>query len=63
MILALRFWAPKVPGALVLVVGGLLASHLCSIWPGEMSRWSVPVPSGLPAPQLPSLDIVLSERS
>ena len=26
VILALRFWAPKVPGALVLVVGGLLAS-------------------------------------
>ena len=31
VILALRFWAPKVPGALVLVVGGLIASSLLDL--------------------------------
>ncbi|MEI3865872.1 sulfate permease [Microbacterium sp. CCNWLW134] len=57
VILALRFWAPKVPGALVLVVGGLLASALLDL--GERGVALVgTVPSGLPLPQLPSLDVV-----
>ena len=59
VILALRFWAPKVPGALVLVVGGLLASQLFGLARRDVALVG-PVPSGLPAPQLPSLDIVLS---
>jgi SulP family sulfate permease len=58
VILALRFWAPKVPGALVLVVGGLLASALLDL--GDRGVTLVgSVPSGLPVPQLPSLEIVL----
>ncbi|TQK18831.1 high affinity sulfate transporter 1 [Microbacterium sp. SLBN-154] len=58
VILALRFWAPKVPGALVLVVGGLLASSLLDL--GERGVALVgAVPSGLPVPQVPSLDIVV----
>ena len=57
-ILALRFWAPKVPGALVLVVGGLLASSLLDLAARGVALVGA-VPSGLPVPQLPSLDIVL----
>jgi SulP family sulfate permease len=58
VILALRFWAPKVPGALVLVVGGLLASSLLDL--GALGVALVgAVPSGLPVPQLPSLGILL----
>lgn len=57
VILALRFWAPKVPGALVLVVGGLLVSALLDL--GERGVALVgAVPSGLPVPQLPNLQIV-----
>ena len=59
VILALRFWAPKVPGALVLVVGGLIASRLLDLGGRDVALVG-PVPSGLPVPQLPSLDIVLS---
>jgi len=59
VILALRFWAPRIPGALVLVVGGLLASHLLDL-DGRDVTLVGPVPSGLPVPQLPSLEIVLS---
>ncbi|MET0885528.1 MAG: sulfate permease [Mycetocola sp.] len=58
-ILALRFWAPKIPGALVLVIGGLLASRLFDL-DGRDVALVGPVPSGLPVPQLPSLEIVLS---
>ncbi|GAA4345096.1 SulP family inorganic anion transporter [Microbacterium rhizosphaerae] len=58
VILALRFWAPKVPGALVLVVGGLIASSLLDLGTRGVALVGA-VPSGLPVPQLPSLDIVL----
>ena len=58
VILALRFWAPQVPGALVLVVGGLVASALLDLG-GQGVALVGAVPSGLPVPQLPSLDIVL----
>jgi sulfate permease, SulP family len=57
VILALRFTVPAVPGALVLVVGGLLAS-----WLFDLSAHGVAVvgdvPRGLPAPVLPDYDIV-----
>lgn len=57
-ILGLRFLAPKAPGALVLVIGGLLASYALNL--GEMGVALVgPVPRGLPAPQLPGADLVL----
>jgi high affinity sulfate transporter 1 len=56
IILCLRFLAPRVPGALVLVVGGLLAT-----WLFELGAHGValvgPVPRGLPAPQLPGVDV------
>ena len=52
VILALRFAAPAVPGALVLVVGGILAAHLFDL--GEHGVALVgDVPRGLPAPELP----------
>ena len=57
MILALRFTVPAIPGALVLVVGGLLASAIF-----DLSAHGVAVvgdvPRGLPAPMLPDYDIV-----
>jgi SulP family sulfate permease len=56
-ILALRFLAPKVPGALVLVVGGLLAS-----WIFDLGSHGVAlvghVPRGLPAPDVPDWSII-----
>jgi sulfate permease, SulP family len=55
-ILALRFVAPKVPGALVLVVGGLLASGLFDLGAHGVALVG-PVPRGLPAPQVPSVDL------
>ena len=57
VILALRFLAPAVPGALVLVAGGLLASALFDL--GERGVALVgEVPRGLPAPELPDLGLV-----
>jgi SulP family sulfate permease len=56
-ILGLRFLAPKVPGALVLVVGGLLASYALDLGARGVALVG-PVPSGLPVPQVPSLDVV-----
>ena len=59
VILGLRFVAPKVPGALVLVAGGLLAS-----WAFDLGAHGVAlvgdVPRGLPAPALPDLALVKS---
>jgi SulP family sulfate permease len=56
-ILALRFLAPAVPGALVLVAGGLLAS-----WALDLGSHGVAlvghVPRGLPAPELPAWSLV-----
>ncbi len=57
VILALRFTAPVIPGALVLVVGGLVASALFDL--GEHGVALVgDVPRGLPAPMLPDLDVI-----
>ena len=57
VVLVLRFAAPAVPGALVLVVGGLLASALL-----DLGRHGVAlvgdVPRGLPSLELPDLDVV-----
>jgi high affinity sulfate transporter 1 len=56
-ILALRFTVPKAPGALVLVVGGLLASNLFDLADRGVAVVG-DVPRGLPLPMLPDLDIV-----
>jgi MFS superfamily sulfate permease-like transporter len=57
VILGLRFAAPAVPGALVLVVGGLLASAVFNL---EAHGVAVVghVPRGLPTPELPDLTLV-----
>src|SRR6185312_1432942 len=57
VILALRRLAPAVPGALVLVAGGLLASSLFDLGAHGVALVGH-VPSGLPAPEVPDLDIV-----
>ena len=57
VILGLRFVFPKVPGALVLVAGGLLASVLLDLGAYGVALVG-PVPRGLPLPQVPSIDIV-----
>ena len=55
-ILVLRFLAPKVPGALVLVVGGLLASALFDLDEHGVATVG-DVPRGLPAPELPGISV------
>jgi SulP family sulfate permease len=52
VILGLRWVAPAVPGALVLVVGGLLASALFDLGAHGVALVGA-VPRGLPTPQLP----------
>ncbi len=62
VILALRFTAPAVPGALVLVVGGLIASALFDL--GSHGVVLVGhVPRGLPSPALPDWDLVRTHLS
>jgi SulP family sulfate permease len=57
VILGLRFLAPTVPGALVLVAAGIFAASVLDL--GEHGVALVgDVPSGLPTPELPSLDLV-----
>jgi high affinity sulfate transporter 1 len=56
VILALRFTAPVVPGALVLVVGGLLASAIFDLGNRGVALVG-DVPRGLPAFELPDLDV------
>ena len=60
LILGLRFAAPAVPGALVLVVGGLLASSLLDLGAHGVALVG-DVPSGLPSPALP--DAAISQRT
>ncbi len=62
VILALRFLAPAVPGALVLVVGGLLASHLFDLGARGVALVG-DVPRGLPRPALPDLDLFTQNAS
>ena len=57
VILALRFTIPAIPGALVLVVGGLLASAIFNLSAHGVAVVG-DVPRGLPAPMLPDYDIV-----
>jgi high affinity sulfate transporter 1 len=57
VILGLRFTFPRVPGALVLVVGGLAASVLLDLGAYGVALVG-PVPRGLPLPQVPSFEIV-----
>jgi sulfate permease, SulP family len=57
VILALRRLAPAVPGALVLVVGGLLASSLFDLGANGVALVG-DVPRGLPVPELPDLGLV-----
>ncbi|MGH3138503.1 MAG: SulP family inorganic anion transporter [Gaiellales bacterium] len=56
VILGLRFLAPVVPGALVLVAGGILASRLFDLG-GHGVDLVGHVPRGLPTPQLPGVDV------
>jgi len=57
LIFGLRFLAPAVPGALVLVVAGLLASSLFDLGAHGVALVGH-VPRGLPAPALPDLALV-----
>ena len=58
IILGLRFAVPKVPGALVLVILGLLASAIFNL--GELGIALVgEVPRGLPSLALPSLQFII----
>jgi sulfate permease, SulP family len=59
VILGLRFARPAAPGALVLVVGGVLAGYLLDL--DEHGVALGDVPRGLPAPVLPDLDLVRDE--
>ena len=56
VILGARFAFPKLPGALVLVVGGLLASNVFDLAERGVATVGA-VPRGLPAPELPGLSV------
>lgn len=62
VILGLRFAAPAVPGALVLVVGGLIASGLFDLGAHGVALVG-DVPRGLPTPALPDWDLVRANLS
>jgi sulfate permease, SulP family len=57
VILGLRFLAPAVPGALVLVAAGILAADLLDLGDHGVALVG-DVPSGLPSPELPDFDLV-----
>ena len=57
VILGLRFAFPRIPGALILVVGGLIGSVAFDLGSHGVALVG-PVPRGLPLPQVPSLDVV-----
>jgi SulP family sulfate permease len=56
VILAGRFVVPKLPGALALVIGGLLASNLFDLADRGVATVG-DVPRGLPAPELPGISV------
>ena len=58
--IGLHVWAPRVPGALVLVVGGLLASRLFDLSDHGVATVGE-VPRGMPVPELPPWDIVRAD--
>lgn len=57
VIVGLRRVAPPVPGALVLVAGGLIASHLFDLGAHGVALVGE-VPRGLPTPEVPDLGLV-----
>jgi len=57
VILGLRWWRPAIPGALVLVVGGLLASHFFDLGSHGVELVG-DVPRGLPVPELPGWGLI-----
>jgi SulP family sulfate permease len=57
VIFGLRFVAPKIPGALVLVVGGLIASFLLDLGDRGVSLVG-DVPGGLPTVVLPDVGLI-----
>ena len=59
VIFGLRFVAPRIPGALVLVVGGLLATRIFDLGARGVALVG-PVPRGLPTPALPEWHLVVS---
>ncbi len=56
VILVVRFAWPKVPGALLLVVGGLIASNVFDLADRGVATVGE-VPRGLPAPALPGISV------
>jgi anti-anti-sigma factor len=58
----LRFWKPSVPGELVLVAGGIVAARTLSLDDHGVALVGH-VPSGLPSPALPSLDLVRDQAA
>src|SRR3954451_21905884 len=57
VILGLRFLAPAVPGALVLVAGGIVGARLFDLDTHGVALVG-DVPSGLPAPEIPDLALI-----
>jgi sulfate permease, SulP family len=57
VVFGLRVVAPRIPGALVLVVGGLLASRIFDLGAHGVALVG-PVPRGLPTPALPQWHLV-----
>ncbi len=57
LILGLRRFKPRIPGALVLVVGGLLASAALELGAHGVELVG-DVPSGLPSPELPDWSLI-----
>jgi high affinity sulfate transporter 1 len=57
VILGLRFLAPAVPGALVLVAGGILGARRFDLDAHGVALVG-DVPSGLPAPEIPDLSLI-----
>jgi len=57
VILGLRLAFPRIPGALVLVVGGLISSVVLDLGAQGVALVG-PVPRGLPLPQVPSIEVV-----
>ncbi len=62
VIFGLRVIAPRIPGALVLVVGGLVASRIFDLGSHGVALVG-PVPRGLPTPALPQWSIVTAHPS
>jgi SulP family sulfate permease len=57
IVIGLHVRAPRVPGALVLVIGGLVASRLFGLADRGVATVG-PVPRGMPVPELPAWEVV-----